>query len=105
MFTVGRLVWVKRQERLARVSEAFYLPHGTSRRAAYIIDWADGGGGSNFLTGSDNLRAADACCDGCGKWLPNSSFNGGISNEYIGLCFLCKLDNDEALRQRELSYL
>lgn len=89
MYDIDRRVYVKSLDKLGRVTERNYV--GSPRRAQYLVTFTDG----DFLTGSMNLRAADTCCDACGRWLPAGSFIGGSGgmvardDDYFAFCFLC----------------
>ena len=101
MYAIGQQVWVKSEKLLASVQERGYLPHHkdgepVSRRAFYVIEWQDEGGHKSFMTGSDNLRAADWCCDGCGRWLPDNRRwrrLGSPETDIIELCFTCSAED------------
>lgn len=93
MYDFDRRVYCKSQDRVGKVIDRHYGYVSGKRRASYLIEF---GPGDDYLTGSDDLRAADMCCDGCNKDLPASSFNGGgqYRNPYDGVveveyCFLC----------------
>ena len=86
LYAIGQRVWCKSQDSLAVIREANYTP-----KAAYLVGpWE--GPGNDLLTGSRDLRAADWCCDGCGRWLPGRPYRTGRDGEYpdgLGFCFLC----------------
>ena len=95
MYEIGTKVYVKSINEVGRIIERNWLSTPT-RHATYIVMLVDERGEAwDYMTGSDDLRRADRCCDGCGKWLPFTSFNGGASGpdgEYpnaIHFCFLC----------------
>jgi hypothetical protein len=62
MYAIGQRVWVKSHNRLATVAEANYS-RTTPRYACYVVLFDDSVG-HDMLTGKDDLRAADWCCDG-----------------------------------------
>jgi hypothetical protein len=93
MYDLEQRVWIKSLATTGEIrGRSFHL--GTPpRKARYdVLTKA----GYAVMADSDNLRAADHQCDGCDRWLPESSFNGGgeAKNPYDGViearyCFLC----------------
>ena len=85
LYEIGQRVGINGLNTTGYVTERNYI--GRPRRAAYLVEYAHG---HDVLLGSDNLRAADGCCDDCGRYLPHSSFNaGGRGPEGLRFCFLC----------------
>lgn len=89
MYQIGRPVYVKSHDSVGVITEANYI--GKPRHACYVVTLPDG---NDFMCGKDNLRAADWCCDGCNRWLPNSSrfadTKGDIyGDDALAFCFLC----------------
>lgn len=97
MYEVNQRVWVKSEKVLAEIEERGWIPlfrdgELVGRRAFYVVGWLMEGRGYTLMTGSDNLRAADWCCDGCGRWLPGSPHRTAPDGEYpngLQFCFLC----------------
>jgi hypothetical protein len=96
MYAIDRRVYVKSLDQIGVISERGYHS-GSPRRAFYIVAGFKDNPGFDFMTGSNDLRAADCQCDGCDKWLPEGSFNGVPQpRDYEGylvarFCFLCYL--------------
>jgi hypothetical protein len=98
LYAIDQRVWVKSQKSLGTVTEARYVTYGGKRKAEYVIDldghenWPNGG---DWMCGSKDLRAADWCCEACGRYLPGQPFRSEIVYAYgeqddrFDFCFLC----------------
>lgn len=100
MYDYDRRVYVKSAATTGTISERNFLTVNGRRRAQYIVQFPDG---SDYLTGSEDLRAADFCCDGCDRWLPMSSKGDGPrdSDGYLLalFCFLCIREAEQDYRK------
>jgi hypothetical protein len=88
MYDYDRRVFVRSLKRTGRIAERNYL-RTEPRRAAYVVTFPDG---TDYLTGSADLRPADYICDGCGAWRSGSPHASGDDGEYAGamqFCWLC----------------
>lgn len=108
MYAIGTKVYVKSVGRVGRVSDR--ARSGSHGRVSYVVRWVDLGGGGDYMTASRDLRNAEGgCCDGCGRWLPPSSYLGGATGpdgEYphgLKFCFLCVRESEEQSHRLELA--
>lgn len=88
MYALGRRVYVRSLDTTATVIERNYS-HTVPRRAQYVVEFSTG---TDYLTGADDLRGADYCCDGCGAWRPGYPYATAPDGEYpdgLAFCFLC----------------
>lgn len=91
LYAIDQKVWCRSLGTLATVTEANYAGH-PHRRAQYLLALPGNGGAVDYLTGSSDLRSADWCCDGCGRWLagyPHATAPDGEYPNGLGFCFLC----------------
>lgn len=90
LYAIDQLVWVKSHKMLGVISEANYTP-----RATYVVQLRPRVAvlaSEDWMCGSKDLRAADWCCDGCGRWLPGHAYRTAPDGEYangLSFCFLC----------------
>jgi hypothetical protein len=91
LYAIDQRVWVRSQEALATVTEANYVQwEGMKRHAHYVVKFITSP--NDWACGSKDLRAADWCCDGCGRWLPGRPYRTAPDGEYpngLSFCFLC----------------
>lgn len=98
MYQLQQRVWVKDRKQLGWISERGWMPlfkdgELVGRRAFYVVALNS----HDYMTGSDNLRAADWCCDGCGRWLagvahattPDGLCYDRVPDSLLHFCFLC----------------
>ena len=96
LYAIDQRVWIKPLDSLGVITEANYVRRAGGRKAQYIVDLVNESGQRHpplaYMTGSDELRAADWCCDGCGRWLPGHAYKTAPDGEYpngMSFCFLC----------------
>jgi hypothetical protein len=96
LYAIEQRVWVKSANVLGIVKDAGYTRRSDMgvRRAKYMVRLQDGVEWriTDLVTDSSNLRAADWCCDGCGRWLPGQPHRTAPDGEYpngLSFCFLC----------------
>lgn len=105
MYHIGRKVYVKDLNVIAKVSEANYAIVQGKRKAQYLVEYKGSIGVESsptrdYLCGSESLRAHDYFCDGCGKSRRANQmkfFSERGSDETIGLCWVCIKEGEEAL--------
>lgn len=92
----NQVCWSKRFDRLVDIVDSRKLP-GEERTYRIAFVPTPGGAPVVHRVPRTDLRTADKCCDGCNRWLPRGSFNGGgqVHNPIDGeveleVCFLCK---------------
>lgn len=106
LYPISRSVWCKPLGAVGTIAEANYATVNGKRKAEYIVHIptedvtnnetiATIAPAINFLVGSKDLRAADWCCEGCGRWLRGQPFKSEIIYAYgeqddrFDYCFLC----------------
>lgn len=93
MYAIDKRVYIKSLNRTGTIVERGWHS-GNPRRAFYLVLIEPG---FDFMTGSNDLRAADCQCDECNKWHPIGSFNGVPQPRdpdgyaVAMFCFLCYL--------------
>jgi hypothetical protein len=118
LYTKEQRVWCKSQNSLGFITEARYVTYGGKRKAEYVIDLVTGTRklidgkmqderrGMDWMCGSDDLRAADYCCDGCSRWLRGTPHEYAPDGEYpngLAFCFLCTSPVVLSRKNRELA--
>jgi len=98
MYDYGTKVYVKSLDFVGTVEERGR--HRSSGRAWYVVWDRDG---RDYMTGSADLRRADFCCDGCGRWLPYGSVasRANTADDSFQFCFLCVKDAEKERYQHE----
>jgi hypothetical protein len=93
LYAINRRVYVKSLDCLGEITQrTWHHTPGRKRVATYLVEI---GHHADYLTHSGDLRAADKCCDECGRWMPASSFYGGAvardedGGVLVEFCFLC----------------
>ena len=93
---IEQKVWVKSENMLGIVKDAGYNRPSEmgNRKARYVVRMLEGVKWqiTDLTTDSDDLRAADWCCDGCGRWLPGQPHATAPDGEFpngLSYCFLC----------------
>lgn len=101
MYDFGRKVYVKSVGRVGTIQERYYTGGNcTGRHAAYIVRIL---GTKNppldYGTSTDDLIAADYCCDGCGNWRAGQPhrhsvvrLGDGSIDDTFKFCFLCSAE-------------
>lgn len=108
LYAIGQRVWCKSQGSLGYVTEARYV--GKPRKAEYVIELdTDTQQRFDWMCGSKDLRAADWCCEGCGRWLAGQPFRSDIvyvfgeQDDRFDFCFLCVNMLEATKEQREMA--
>ena len=103
MYDFNRQVYIKSIDQVGFIGERNYVTVAGKRKAQYLVYWQprrrfiEGKWitqpTQDFLTGSEDLRPADFCCDSCSRWLPGypasqyrNPWDGEVEAQF---CFLC----------------
>lgn len=108
LYAIDQRVWVRSQQSLGFISEARYVTYGGKRKAEYVITLVEHNQ-RDWMCGSKDLRAADWCCEQCGRYLPGQPFRSDIIYAYgeqddrFDFCFLCVNMLEATKEQREMA--
>lgn len=104
MFAIGQRVWMRADEVTGEVLARWWGKDDEGHRRAWYrvacdVPMQDGTiDHRETVVKTGQLRAADFCCDGCGRWLPTSSMDA--FNEDVILCYLCtRVEADRDIRK------